>query len=182
MFTADDGKCSGHRDFALSSVSGVSSASVVSLLTRLLSTSTPQLLDSRPLCPDLPDLDRASFFFGLGCGVLLRLPLLEAVYILRAALLRSLACHPAPGLTTGVVPLGPEVEAAPKAADCRGALFKAHRSTIRNVGTTSKRSAAGQVQPTRGPGGQRPPVIGSSSGALMGETFIRLKPILPLLL
>ena len=102
MFTADDGKCSGHRDFALSSVSGVSSASVVSLLTRLLSTSTLQLLDSRPLCPDLPDLDRASFFFGLGCGVLLLLllPLLEAVYILRAALLRSLACHPAPGLWT----------------------------------------------------------------------------------
>ena len=78
--------------------------------------------------------------------------LLNTVSTRGSAMLTSeVPCNPKPNLTTGVVPLGPEVEAAPKAADCRGALFKAHRSTIRNVGTTSKRSAAGQVRPHEGP-------------------------------
>ncbi|CAE7801360.1 unnamed protein product [Symbiodinium sp. CCMP2592] len=77
------------RHIALSSLSGVSSASVVSLLSHVLSSS-PQLLDPCPLCPALPDLDLGSFFFGLGCGVLL-LPLLEALLLLRAACLRALA-------------------------------------------------------------------------------------------
>ena len=77
------------RDIALSSLSGVSSASVVSLSSHLLSSS-PQLLDPCPLCPSLPDLDLGSFFFGLGCGVLL-LPLLEALLLVRASCLRALA-------------------------------------------------------------------------------------------
>ncbi|CAE7731831.1 unnamed protein product [Symbiodinium sp. CCMP2592] len=78
------------RDFALSSVSGVSSASVVSLLSHLLSASSPPVFDHCPLCPALPEVDWASFFLGLGCGVLL-LPVLEALLLFRAAVLRSLA-------------------------------------------------------------------------------------------
>ncbi|CAE7270722.1 unnamed protein product [Symbiodinium sp. CCMP2592] len=78
------------RDFALSSVSGLSSASIVSVLSHLLASSAPPLLDSCPICPDLPDLDWGSFFFGLGCGVLL-LPLLEVLLLVRSALLRALA-------------------------------------------------------------------------------------------
>ena len=77
MFTTNDISFLGKRmsrDFALSSVSGLSSASVVSLLSHLLASSAPPLLEACPLCPDLPDLDWGSFFFGLGCGVLL-LPL-----------------------------------------------------------------------------------------------------------
>ncbi|CAE7253013.1 unnamed protein product [Symbiodinium sp. CCMP2592] len=77
------------RDFALSSVSGLSSASVVSLLSHLLASSAPPLLEACPLCPDLPDLDLGSFFFGLGCGVLL-LPLLEALLLARVERLELL--------------------------------------------------------------------------------------------
>ncbi|CAE7208910.1 unnamed protein product [Symbiodinium sp. CCMP2592] len=64
------------RDFALSSVSGVSSASVVSLLSHLLTTSSP-IIDPCPLCPVLPELDWASFFLGLGFGA--RIDRLERV-------------------------------------------------------------------------------------------------------
>ena len=79
------------RDLALTSLSSLSSASVVSLLYHVLSASSSgPLLDPCPLCPAIPDLEWSSFFLGIGVGVLL-LPLLEALLLVRASVLRHLA-------------------------------------------------------------------------------------------
>ena len=69
---------------------GVSSASIVASLLRLLAAIP--VVDCAPClpCPDIPEFHLSSVLLGIGIGLLL-LPALEAFWLLRAALLRRLA-------------------------------------------------------------------------------------------
>ena len=80
------------RDLALVSGAGVSSASLVTLVLRLLTSGPVPALECLP-CPECPVIHEfclSSVFLGIGIGLLL-LPLLEAFWICRSVLLRRLA-------------------------------------------------------------------------------------------
>ena len=76
------------RDLALASGAGISSGSVLALLSRVLSVDPPSFVDCLP-CPAAPSLCLSSFLLGISVGVVL-LPAAELLWVLRAAVLRKL--------------------------------------------------------------------------------------------
>ena len=78
------------RDLAVASGAGLSSGSILALLSRVLSD-PPPFLGCIP-CPERLALCLSSFFLGIGIGVVL-IPVLESefLWLLRAAVLRRIA-------------------------------------------------------------------------------------------
>ena len=76
------------RDLAVASGAGLSSGSILALISRLLSD-PPPFVDCLP-CPERPALCFSSLFLGIGIGVVL-IPVLEFLWLLRAAVLRRVA-------------------------------------------------------------------------------------------